>query len=173
MTTATLHTAQAAGTRDPRSFLPDTVWEREVQLIMREGVDDHGLAERILGQTIAYFVACGENPDLILGPSPMVDKGVHAVMLDTPTFMRFTYGHFGRYIHHIPDLTSGDCDSGDDGLCVQKAEADGHDRDGNPLLARTVAAIRGCGFAVDDEMWPPSATSDCNQCHAGCHDSPK
>jgi hypothetical protein len=34
-----------------------------------------------------------------------------------------------------------------------------------------MAAIQAAGYTVDTELWHP--TADCNQCHAGCHDSPK
>ena len=117
--------------------------------------DQPGKAERILGQTVAYFVTAGENPDLLVGPSVEVDQGVHSFMLDTIPYHQFTYGHFGRYIHHVPELP----DTGDGG------------EDARPwVLESTVKAIAAAGFAVDAELWNMSA--DCTQCHAGCTDSP-
>ncbi|WP_405657549.1 hypothetical protein [Streptomyces sp. RK9] len=44
----------------------------------------------MFGQTIAYFVTAGENPDTLIGPSKEVDKGVHSFMLDTIPFHQFT-----------------------------------------------------------------------------------
>ncbi|WP_233513411.1 hypothetical protein [Micromonospora craterilacus] len=38
-------------------------------------------------------------------------------------------------------------------------------------ISRAVAAITAAGFTVDQELWA-GTTADCNQCHAGCHDSP-
>ncbi|MFJ8955920.1 class I SAM-dependent methyltransferase [Streptomyces sp. NPDC102381] len=62
--------------RDPKTFVPQDVWARQVKLIMRDPEISQDKAERIFGQTIAYFVTAGENSDLIVGPSLEVDQGV-------------------------------------------------------------------------------------------------
>ncbi|MFD9859433.1 glycine-rich domain-containing protein [Streptomyces alboflavus] len=139
--------------RDPKTFVSADVWEREVKLIMRDPETSRGKAERLFGQTIAYFVTAGENPDALMGPSKEVDKGVHSFMLDTIPFHQFTYGHFGRYIHHVPEIAPGD------------------GQGGRPLvLEQTIKAIQSAGFSVDGELW--DMKGDCNQCYAGCTDSP-
>ncbi|WP_030668021.1 hypothetical protein, partial [Streptomyces sp. NRRL B-1347] len=76
--------------RDPKTFVSADVWEREVKLIMRDPETSRDEAERLFGQTIAYFVTTGENPDTLPGPSKKVDKGVHSFMLDTIPFHQFT-----------------------------------------------------------------------------------
>ncbi|MFI5659193.1 glycine-rich domain-containing protein [Streptomyces sp. NPDC051684] len=168
--------------RDPKTFVPQDVWERQVKLIMRDPDINLDKAERIFGQTVAYFVAAGENPDTLMGPSVEVDKGVHSFMLDTIPYHQFTYGHFGRYIHHVPELETDlcvQCNTGGEGdkkragdvACAtddDKAEADA---DGRPMvLEATVAAIEAAGFVIDRELWNMGAK--CTQCHAGCTDSP-
>ena len=70
---------------DPRTCVSAEVWDREVRLIMRDHDRDRELAERIFGQAVAYLVVAGENPDIPMGPTPIVDEGVHSFMLDTPT----------------------------------------------------------------------------------------
>ncbi|MGW2340203.1 glycine-rich domain-containing protein [Streptomyces sp. NPDC001661] len=156
----------AVKVRDPKTFVPSAVWERQVALIMRGNEFSNEKAERIFGQTVAYFVTAGENPDLLVGPSPEVDKGVHSFMLDTIPYHRFTYGHFGRYVHHVPELETD--------LCVQCTNDGGGDKveaEGRPMvLEQTVKAIEAAGFAVDRELWNMGA--ECTQCHAGCTDSP-
>jgi hypothetical protein len=49
---------------------------------------------------------CGENPGMVLGPSQEVDKGWHSFMLGSVPYHKLTYGLFGRYIHHVPELDS-------------------------------------------------------------------
>ncbi|MFD1657216.1 hypothetical protein ACFSL4_02950 [Streptomyces caeni] len=36
-----------------------------------------------------------------------------------------------------------------------------------------VKAIKAAGFEIDPDLWGMEDAADCNQCHAGCHDSPK
>ncbi|GHH49074.1 hypothetical protein [Streptomyces candidus] len=54
-------------------------------------------------------------------------------------------------------------------------DADGHDpKTGKPfVLAQTIKAIKAAGFEIDADLWGMADAADCNQCHAGCHDSPK
>ncbi|MGH3796649.1 MAG: glycine-rich domain-containing protein [Pseudonocardiaceae bacterium] len=147
MTTATVTL------RDPRSCVSPLVWDREVRLIMRDNAMNRDLAERTFGQTIAYLVTSAENPDIPMGPTPAVDKGVHSFVLDTPRYFDFCTEHAGTYLHHVPHLPE--------------------DRAGQPLVLHgTIQAIRAAGFALDDELWGALAV-DCHQCHACCTDSPK
>ena len=139
--------------RDPRSFLTPDIWEREVRLIMRDHSMDRNLAERTFAQTIAYLVACAENPDISMGPTPAVDKGVHSFVLDTPRYWEFCFAQAGAYLHHVPHLIE--------------------ERTGQPkVLYGTIQAIRSAGFHVDGELWGAKDV-DCHQCHACCADSPK
>ncbi|WP_045311809.1 hypothetical protein [Lentzea aerocolonigenes] len=139
--------------RDPRTCVSAEVWDREVRLIMRDHDRDRDMAERIFGQAVAYLVVAGENPDIPMGPTPIVDEGVHSFTLDTPNYFQFCdENNDGRYIHHIPHLT-------------------GEGQDGPLVLNGTIRAIRRAGFAVDAELWNAPSV-DCNQCYAGCHDSP-
>ncbi|MEU6351523.1 hypothetical protein ABZ896_19635 [Streptomyces sp. NPDC047072] len=75
-------------------------------------------------------------------------------MLDSIPYHHFTHRHFGRYIHHVPELP-------------------GVRTDGPLVLARTIKAIKAAGFEIDPPLWGMGDAADCNQCHAGCHDSPK
>lgn len=138
--------------RDPRTCVSAEVWDREVRLIMRDHDLDRDLAERTFGQTVAYLVVAGENPDVPMGPTPAVDKGVHSFTLDTPNYFAFCEENAGRYIHHIPHLP----EDGEEGVLV---------------LNSTIHAIRAAGFPLDAELWN-AKVADCNQCYAGCHDSP-
>lgn len=143
--------------RDPKAYVTPDVWEREVTLLLRNPDNTRELAEAKFGQAIAYLVTCGENPDLLMGPSKQVDEAWHSFMLDSIPYHHFTDRHFGRYIHHVPAL------------------GDGRDpQDGGPLvLERTINAIKAAGFGIDPGLWGMGSAADCNQCHAGCHDSPK
>ncbi|MFJ9537037.1 hypothetical protein ACIRPX_07260 [Streptomyces sp. NPDC101225] len=107
-----------------------------------------------------------------MGPSEQVDEAWHSFMLDSIPYHHFTSRHFGRYIHHVPELP------GAAGvLCVTDDEVtrDGHDpKAGGPLVQeQTIKAIKAVGFEIDPDLWGMEDAVDCNQCHAGCHDSPK
>ncbi|RLU92083.1 hypothetical protein CTZ27_19665 [Streptomyces griseocarneus] len=138
--------------REPRAFVAPDVWEREVRLVMRDHGMGRDLAERTLGQTIAYLVTTAERPDVRMGPAPAVDLGLHSFTLDTVHYTAFCSAVAGRYIHHVPHLSQ---ENG--GL--------------PPSLRETVRAVEAAGFAIDHELWN-STEADCSQCHAGCTDSP-
>lgn len=139
--------------RNPRNFVAPPVWEREVRLIMRDHSMNRALAERTFAQVIAYLVTSAENSSMPMGPAPVVDKGVHSFILDTPRYWDFCSLHAGRYLHHVPHLPE------------ERAEQP-------TVLRSTVNAIRDAGFFLDAELWGAIET-DCHQCHAGCADSPK
>ncbi|MYT71392.1 MULTISPECIES: hypothetical protein [unclassified Streptomyces] len=143
--------------RDPRTYVTPDMWDRQVALLLRNSENTRELAERKFGQAVAYLVTCGENPDLLMGPTHAVDEAWHSFMLDSIHYSHFTNRHFGRYLHHVPELSEGS-DS----------------KDGGPLvLERTITAIKAAGFEIDADLWAMVDAADCNQCHAGCHDSPK
>jgi hypothetical protein len=85
-----------------------------------------------------------------------VDKGWHAFILHTNDYAEFCQRVGGRFIHHRPTELGQETDGGG-GLCA------------------TITAMRGARLPVDEGLWPSTAdcNSQCHQCHAGCHDSPK
>ncbi|MFI0739450.1 glycine-rich domain-containing protein [Streptomyces sp. NPDC021100] len=141
----------AVRTRDPRTFMAPEVWERQVRLIMRDHGVERGLAERTLGQTVAFLVTSAERPEVEMAPAPRVDLGVHSFVLDTVNYTDFCRTAAGRYVHHVPRLPEGGSEP--------------------PSLKATVRAVKAAGFAVDHELWN-ATEADCSQCHAGCTDSP-
>jgi hypothetical protein len=102
-------------------------------------------------QALAFLKACADNPRTSLSPAKAVDPGWHAFILHTEDYAEFCDRIAGRFIHHRPICTD-DIRSG-------------------MALARTVRALRMGGFTLDAELWRVDP-SDCNQCHATCHDSP-
>ncbi|MFE4855630.1 glycine-rich domain-containing protein [Streptomyces sp. NPDC056670] len=159
--------------RDPKAYVTPDVWEREVALLLRNPENTRDLAEAKFAQAIAFLVTCGENPDLLMGPSEQVDEAWHSFMLDSIPYHHFTSRHFGRYIHHVPELPASAPSI--QRFSDNKATRDGHDpRTGGPLvLKRTIRAIMAAGFEIDPDLWGMEDAAECNQCHAGCHDSPK
>ncbi|MEV7088610.1 hypothetical protein AB0O07_22440 [Streptomyces sp. NPDC093085] len=151
-------------TRDPRLILnavqervphlvPDVgvtdLWEREVALLLRDSVAVRSLAERILGQGIAYLITAMENPGVDMGVGYTVDIGVHQLILDTPVYFAFCAEYNGGlYKHHAP--------------LIERR------RDGT--VTRTAALLRTNGFAVDAELWEVDA-SDCSPCDNKVPDS--
>jgi hypothetical protein len=105
-----------------------------------------------------------------------VDEAWHSFMLDSIPYHHFTSRHFGRYIHHVPELPG----LMDGVQCVSddKATQDGYDPKtvGPLVLEQTIKAVKAAGFEIDPALWGMADEADCNQCHqchAGCHDSPK
>ncbi|WP_185094936.1 hypothetical protein [Streptomyces sp. PanSC19] len=138
---------------EPRTFLPPKVWRAlTADVIKAHPGTGRVLAERIVGQTVAFLIA-GTRTEEPLSPSEHVDQGWHAFLLRTQAYQEFCDRHAGRFIHHhpgVPDATE----------------------TGGPEVARnrTLDAIRAAGFEVDQELWPQVV--DCSQCHSGCTDSP-
>jgi hypothetical protein len=130
------------------------MFDRLVARVMTDNDDDQPTAARITEQALAFLVACAANPGAGLAPSPDVDKGWHAFILHTADYAEFCDRVAGRFIHHLPD-EPGEEDSG-------------------AGIPATVAVMRALGLSVDADLWGTAVecTSDCHQCHAGCHDSP-
>ncbi|MFJ8336179.1 hypothetical protein [Streptomyces sp. NPDC094437] len=49
------------------------LWEREVRLLLRDSFPVRSLAERVLGQAVAYLITAMENPGVDMGPGFTVD----------------------------------------------------------------------------------------------------
>ncbi|MFE3886867.1 hypothetical protein ACFXPQ_28880 [Streptomyces lydicus] len=125
------------------------LWEREVRLLLRDSVAVRSLAERILGQGIAYLITAMENPGVDMGVGYVVDIGVHQLILDTPLYFALCEEYNGgRYKHHAP--------------LIERR------RDGTVM--RTAELIRKNRFEVDDELWSADA-SDCSPCDDKVPDS--
>lgn len=163
MTTA-VHTQYQTRTRDPRIVLNalaervpglvadvgvEDLWEREVRLLLRDSVAVRSLAERILGQAVAYLITAMENPGRDMGVGCTVDIGVHQIILDTPLYFAVCEKYnSGQYKHHAP--------------LIERR------RDG--VVMRTAELIRQNGFETDDELWEVDA-SDCSPCDNKVPDS--
>lgn len=50
-----------------------SLWEREIRLMMRDNVMVRDMAQRILGNAVAYAITAMERPDLHLGVGKIVD----------------------------------------------------------------------------------------------------
>jgi hypothetical protein len=158
MTPTIDHTAKAAlgavFETMPRDLVSPRMFDRLVARVMADNGDDQPTAIRITAQALAFLAACAADPGASLAPSPEVDKGWHAFILHTAEYAEFCDRVADRFIHHLPD-EPGEEDSG-------------------AGVPATVAAMRALGLSVDADLWGTAGecTSDCHQCHAGCHDSP-
>jgi hypothetical protein len=147
--------ARPAGTTDPITLLNPELANRLTRRVITAHPElNKGTARRIVGQAAAFVAASGQRRGAPLVPSELVDYGWHAFILHTVDYAVFCERNVGRFVHHVPT---------DEDEQVP----------GGARLARerTMAAIDAAGFTVDAELWHSAA--DCNQCHAGCHDSPK
>jgi hypothetical protein len=140
----------------PRDLISPRMHARLTRRIIADHGMDPAMAERIMGQALAFLQACAVNPGGGLAPSDQVDKGWHAFILHTADYAEFCQRVAGRFIHHRPTDP-------------------GQEDDGGAAIHATLTAMRAAGLPVDEDLWPSAAEceSKCHQCHAGCHDSPK
>ncbi|MFJ4126511.1 glycine-rich domain-containing protein [[Kitasatospora] papulosa] len=133
--------------RSPHGYIGDTQWAKLVGLLMRDHPFDSVMAERVLGQAVAYLITAMENKNrgLGMGPGKIVDIGVHMVMLDTKAYFalcdRF---NGGTYLHHVPKI-----DMKDDGS-----------------VARTAEILAAAGWDVDQPLWAADSSA-CTPCRPG------
>jgi hypothetical protein len=151
----TIALERPVGATDPLTLLTPDLADRLTRRITTDHPEiGEATARRVVGQAAAFVVASGRQSGQSMAPSLLVDFGWHAFILHTVDYADFCQRVVGRFVHHVP--------TGDDEQLSGSAEA---------ARERTLAAIRTAGYTVDDELWATAA--DCNQCHAGCHDSPK
>jgi len=151
----TIALERPVSTTDPITLLDAEVVDRLTHRITTDHPEiDQATARRIVGQTAAFIAASGQQPGQNLAPSKLVDVGWHAFILHTVDYAAFCQRAVGRFVHHVPT---------NEGEQMPGGAASAHER--------TTAAIQAAGYTVDAELWRSAA--DCNQCHAGCHDSPK
>lgn len=108
------------------------------------------MAQRCLGQAVAYLITAMEKwgQGLEIGCGPLVDTAVHNLILDTCNYAEFCDRHFGRFLHHVPEIAF---------------KYDG-------TVEHTARVIETNGFAVDWPLWDRDAAK-CSPCHPGsnCH----
>ncbi|GIE85833.1 glycine-rich domain-containing protein [Actinoplanes regularis] len=173
-----------------KTLLPDDLFTRlECRIRAEHPEMTPDMPARILDQALAFLGACAVTTEPI-GPSPIVDVGWHTFILYSIDYAAFCDRIAGRFIHHVPDDDGGrqlsggqmtaDCETGDcrytnppslNGQAGHEGVATVSPMRGS--LETTVLAIRAAGYRIDPDLWPVDASAiDCNQCHAGCHDSP-
>ncbi|OKI19670.1 hypothetical protein A6A07_07075 [Streptomyces sp. CB03911] len=91
------------------------------------------LSRRIVAEALAFLAAVSRNPEAALAPSPVVDEGWHALVLNTPLYARVCE-QLGGFIHHVPEF-------------FETTRYDGG------VIQRTVTAMAGAGFAADLTLW--------------------
>ncbi|MEV0887706.1 hypothetical protein ACIOHB_04745 [Streptomyces microflavus] len=133
--------------RDPHAYVLADQWSKLVGLLMRDYPFDSMMAERVLGQAVAYVITAMENKGhrLGMGPGRIVDIGVHAIMLDTKAFFALCEKYNGgEYLHHVP-------------LVEMK---------GDGSVARTAELLACAGWDVDGPLWAADS-SQCTPCRPG------
>lgn len=135
----------AVATKNPKDYLSPEIWDREVTLLTRDNPFDRVMAERILGQAIAYLITAMNHPGEPLGVGQLVDYGVHTLILDTKIYREFCHRYNnGRFLDHIPAIE--------------------RKRDGT--VERTAHVIEKEGFAVDWPLWEHDFAK-CSPCAPG------
>ncbi|MFJ2780933.1 MULTISPECIES: hypothetical protein [unclassified Kitasatospora] len=94
---------------------------------------EHHLSRRIVAEALAFLSTVAKCPRVGIAPSPAVDEGWHALVLDTLLYARLCTG-LGGFIHHRPERP-------------EEATYDA------TVSGRTLAAMAGCGYAADLSLW--------------------
>ncbi|MEU4410789.1 hypothetical protein AB0F88_40315 [Streptosporangium sp. NPDC023963] len=149
-------------TTTARTLVSPALFDRLTARIIVDHPEHAHHADVIMEQALAFLATCAANPGAGLGPSEQVDVGWHTFILYTREYAEFCQETAGRFIHHVPDDVPGESGTGGG-------------------LAATIEAMEAAGYRVDPVVWPTSAdcsndkcsSGKCNQCHAGCADSPK
>ncbi|RLU94708.1 hypothetical protein CTZ27_18535 [Streptomyces griseocarneus] len=147
--------ATAAGARpkvrDPRDFVKVEVWDREIQLLMRDYPFDEVYANRLFHAAVSYLITAmerwGQKLEMCCGRT--VDIAVHTFILDTRNYREFCAEHFqGRFLEHIPEID--------------------FKYDGS--VERTAKIVASNGFEVDWKLWEADYAK-CGPCALGtnCH----
>lgn len=133
----------------------DQLWVRLVNRIIEdnahEGID-RPLAERIMNEALGFLNLCAWESGH--SPSPMVDKGWHALLHYSYEDEALGYALAGRRLYHMPSDVEGFSDTiegrgkCEDEHCHCKSAA----RSVRRTISDTLAALRQLG-PVDEELW--------------------
>ncbi|HET6747346.1 MAG TPA: hypothetical protein VFH06_04545 [Candidatus Saccharimonadales bacterium] len=139
-----------------KHLIDEQLWSRLVARIVKDESMELSLAERIMDQALAFLALCAREPQGRYSPSEFVDVGWHTFILYTKAYADFCQKVAGRFIHHNP------------------SDVPGVDyRTGN--IARTVEALKGHGFVVDEMLWighrVPCDQETCKSCSNECDGS--
>jgi hypothetical protein len=148
---------------DVRTLISPELFGRLTDRIAIDHPEHAGRADQIMEQAIAFLAACAARPGLGLAPSEAVDIGWHTFILYTREYAAFCERVAGRFIHHAPN------------------DIPGMPGEGSTVSA-TVRVMGELGLPVVEDLWAAHRgdcsndkcnSGKCNQCHAGCVDSPK
>lgn len=115
------------------------------KLVTEEGMSSAD-AERAFHGALQFLCIAGTNPGGSYGPTLMIDAAWHHLVLHTRDYAAFCDKHFGRFIHHNPNMPGAPRDgmrpirtlkAADEvfGLSNLDAEVWTYpDKDGNPVL---------------------------------------
>ncbi|MDI5963433.1 hypothetical protein [Streptantibioticus silvisoli] len=144
-------TALETTVRDPRNYVRPDVWDREIQLLMRDHPFDEVMADRLFAAAVSYLVTAidkwGQGLEMCCGR--LVDTAVHVFILDTKNYREWCQEHFdGKFLEHIPEIA--------------------FKYDGS--VERTARIIADNGFLVDWKLWERDY-GKCGPCRPGenCH----
>ncbi|MFD8315947.1 glycine-rich domain-containing protein [Kitasatospora purpeofusca] len=119
---------------EPGTLLSEIEWTRVVRTILGDHPElTQDTAERILAEALAYLWTVSRYRDMPLAPSPAVDAGWHALILNTAIYAGLCEKLNG-FIHHYP----------------QTPEETAYDAS---TVGLTVATMAACGVAADAELW--------------------
>lgn len=93
-----------------------------------------GIADRVTAQALAFVATAAAFPAASIAPSPVVDEGWHALVLDTQLYADLCERLGGGFVHHVPE------------------RPDGSEYDPE-LTTRTLVVMGSAGYPIDMELW--------------------
>ncbi|MFJ2646067.1 glycine-rich domain-containing protein [Streptomyces sp. NPDC087420] len=126
--------APASATQDAKSLLTADQFAgvRATVMDANSGMAA-SLAGRIVEQAVAFVATSARFPEARIAPSPVVDEGWHALVLDTQLYATLCEA-VGGFVHHYP----------------QGPEPSGYDPE---LTAYTLTVMTNAGYGPDMDLW--------------------
>lgn len=130
MTTSTPMTV-----KDPRQLIdPEQFASVRATVLDANPGMTQDIADRIVHQALAFVATAAAHPGASIAPSPVVDEGWHALVLDTQLYAELCERLGNGFVHHVPE----------------RPDASEYDAD---LTTRTLLAVGAAGYPVDMELW--------------------
>ncbi|MGG7572556.1 hypothetical protein [Streptomyces sirii] len=146
MTVTALQEVSAKDATDARELLSEDDFRAVTEAVLSDNSEmGRESASRIVVEALKYVATAAKFPEAEMRPSALVDKGWHALILNTPVYEELC-SLLGAFVHHVPDQPA-------------SASARTH------VLDRTQELMAEAGHGPDLTLWLESGSAMCcNTC---------
>lgn len=116
--------------RPERKILVQWDFSTPKRLLQREECVSEAEAADCFAEYLVYMDDVLKTPDTTHSPTAKADKAWHAHILCTQDYAAFCKAVHGKFIHHVPDLSSSRCAAAGGNGCSNKCNPSGACNDG-------------------------------------------